>query len=204
MAGYSAPAENLSLLDRLIRTRGEMADTQGAQSYAHLTLHNATLAETPEAVQSFLLELAAAIRPKVSFGVGYMPSYRIGPELCAYKPGLPVLHGPLEAVYPSAGCFTPVVTCCERAACKQVVPHAITGGFASIKGGGRDRAAALVQGAPRGRGCSQRAPGCLGPPVLHRARQGAIQIAAPACMQHVCGSCARDDFQSLTTAAHDP
>ena len=78
VAGYSAPAENLGLLDGLIRTRGEMAAAQGARSYAHLALHNATLAEAPEAVQSFLLGLAAAIRPRVGPGL----SNGVWPRLC--------------------------------------------------------------------------------------------------------------------------
>ena len=65
VAGFSAPAENLGLLERLIRTRADMAGALGAASYAQYALRDATLAGSPEAVQSFLLELAAAIRPKV-------------------------------------------------------------------------------------------------------------------------------------------
>ena len=65
MAGYSAPRDNLALLERLIRTRAEMAELAGAPSYAHHVLEGATLAGCPAAVESFLLGLAAAIHPKV-------------------------------------------------------------------------------------------------------------------------------------------
>ena len=42
-----------------------MAQLMGAPSYAHYTLNSATLAGCPEAVEAFLLELLAAIQPKV-------------------------------------------------------------------------------------------------------------------------------------------
>ena len=64
-AGYSTPKDNVHLLDDLVGTRHEMAQLMGAPSYAHYTLKNATLAGCPEAVESFLLELLAAIQPKV-------------------------------------------------------------------------------------------------------------------------------------------
>lgn len=65
MAGYSAPRDNVALLERLFRTRAEMAELAGAPSYAHHVLEGATLAGSPGAVEDFLLGLAAAIRPKV-------------------------------------------------------------------------------------------------------------------------------------------
>ncbi len=67
VAGYSSPRENLGLLEQLLETRQEMAALMGAPSYAHHNLRNATLAGSPEAVHSFLLDLATAIRPKVCF-----------------------------------------------------------------------------------------------------------------------------------------
>ena len=66
MAGYSTPKDNAHLLEDLLGTRREMAQLMGAPSYAHYTLKNATLAGCPEAVESFLLELLAAIKPKVT------------------------------------------------------------------------------------------------------------------------------------------
>ena len=66
MAGYSTPKDNVHLLEDLLGTRREMAQLMGAPSYAHYTLKNATLAGCPEAVESFLLELLAAIKPKVT------------------------------------------------------------------------------------------------------------------------------------------
>ncbi len=65
MAGYCSPPENLALLEQLLGARQEMAALVGARSYAHHNLRDATLAGSPEAVHSFLLDLAAAIQPKV-------------------------------------------------------------------------------------------------------------------------------------------
>lgn len=65
MAGYRTPKDNVHLLEDLFGTRREMAHLMGAPSYAHYTLENATLAGCPEAVESFLVELLAAIKPKV-------------------------------------------------------------------------------------------------------------------------------------------
>jgi Zn-dependent oligopeptidase len=63
--GYSAPKENLALLEQLVDVRREMTELMGAQSYAHYALGGgSTLAGSPEAVDSFLQGLAAAIRPK--------------------------------------------------------------------------------------------------------------------------------------------
>ena len=64
-AGYSTPKDNVHLLEELVGTRYEMAEVMGAPSYAHYTLNSATLAGCPEAVEDFLLELLAAIQPKV-------------------------------------------------------------------------------------------------------------------------------------------
>lgn len=65
MAGYSTPRENLPLLEQLLGTRQEMAALMDAPSFAHYNLRGgATLAASPDAVHSFLLDLAAAIRPK--------------------------------------------------------------------------------------------------------------------------------------------
>ena len=64
-AGYSTPKDNVHLLEDLVGTRYEMAQLMGAPSYAHYTLKNTTLAGCPEGVESFLLELLAAIQPKV-------------------------------------------------------------------------------------------------------------------------------------------
>lgn len=67
MTGYSTPLENVALLQRLVEVRQEMAELMGARSYAHYALGGgSTLAGSPEAVQSFLQELAAAIRPQVT------------------------------------------------------------------------------------------------------------------------------------------
>ena len=74
-AGYSTPKDNVHLLEDLVGTRYEMAQLMGAPSYAHYTLKNATLAGCPEAVESFLLELLAAIQPKVRI---MLPLCRVG------------------------------------------------------------------------------------------------------------------------------
>lgn len=65
-AGYNTPKDNLRLLEDLVGTRYEMAELMGALSFAHYTLSEATLAGSPEAVESFLQELLAAIQPKVT------------------------------------------------------------------------------------------------------------------------------------------
>ena len=65
MAGYSTPREHPARLEQLLGARQEMAALMCAPSYAHHNLRGATLAGSPEAVHSFLLDLAAAIRPKV-------------------------------------------------------------------------------------------------------------------------------------------
>lgn len=65
-AGYDTPKDNLHLLEDLVGTRYEMAQLMDAPSYAHYKLNSATLAGSPEAVESFLQELLAAIQPKVS------------------------------------------------------------------------------------------------------------------------------------------
>ncbi|CAL8472167.1 g11709 [Coccomyxa elongata] len=76
VAGYSSPRENLGLLEQLLETRQEMAALMGAPSYAHHNLRGATLAGSPEAVHSFLLDLAAAIHPKVEEEVDLMRRYK--------------------------------------------------------------------------------------------------------------------------------
>lgn len=64
-AGYNTPKDNLRLLEELVATRHGMAELMGAPSFAHYTLNSATLAGSPEAVESFLQELLSAIQPKV-------------------------------------------------------------------------------------------------------------------------------------------
>ncbi|EIE23493.1 zincin [Coccomyxa subellipsoidea C-169] len=76
VAGYCSPRENLALLEQLLGARQEMAALVGARSYAHHNLRDATLAGSPEAVHSFLLDLAAAIQPKVEEEVELLRRYK--------------------------------------------------------------------------------------------------------------------------------
>ncbi|KAK9905894.1 hypothetical protein WJX75_008266 [Coccomyxa subellipsoidea] len=76
VAGYSTPRENLALLEQLLGARQEMAALMCAPSYAHHNLRGATLAGSPEAVHSFLLDLAAAIRPKVEEETDLLRRYK--------------------------------------------------------------------------------------------------------------------------------
>ncbi len=167
MAGYSAPAENLGLLERLIRTRADMAAELGAPSYAHYTLRDATLAGSPEAVQSFLLDLAAAIRPKVgtAAAISNFPWRSIPGLALKSRCGgqMPVCNWLHSSPALKLACTVP-----DNAAC--MLEHDLRGERVVTVGAG-DRAAALAQGPPPRQGRGQRAPGGLGPALLHRARQ---------------------------------
>jgi mitochondrial intermediate peptidase len=59
----TSPRENLKILDELVNTRHEMAALMGFDSYAAYQLDNFSLAATPHAVEVFLDDLAAALKP---------------------------------------------------------------------------------------------------------------------------------------------
>lgn len=94
VAGYSAPGDNVALLERLFSTRAEMAELAGAPSYAHHVLEGATLAGSPAAVEDFLLGLAAAIRPKVlAAAILHMPQYSYAWMCLSWRIVTPSLRG---------------------------------------------------------------------------------------------------------------
>ena len=59
----TSPQENLKILDQLVNARHEMAALMGFDSYAAYQLDNFSLAATPYAVETFLKELASAVKP---------------------------------------------------------------------------------------------------------------------------------------------
>jgi intermediate peptidase len=59
----TSPRENLKILDQLVNARHEMAALMGFESYAAYQLDNFSLAATPHAVETFLEELATAVKP---------------------------------------------------------------------------------------------------------------------------------------------
>lgn len=63
MVGHSVPKANLRVLDHLIGARHELAQLLGYNSYAEFAIAP-TMAESPEAVVSFLEELSTRIRGK--------------------------------------------------------------------------------------------------------------------------------------------
>lgn len=54
VAGYGGPADNVSLLRRLVATRQEVVELLGAPSYSHYQASRDTLAHHPAAITSFL------------------------------------------------------------------------------------------------------------------------------------------------------
>nr|DAD33704.1 TPA_asm: hypothetical protein HUJ06_012555 [Nelumbo nucifera] len=61
--GNSAPRANLSVLDKLIASRHELAQIMGYKSYAEFAVHP-NMASSPDVVMSFLLDLSTIVRPK--------------------------------------------------------------------------------------------------------------------------------------------
>ncbi|KAL5718261.1 mitochondrial intermediate peptidase [Ranunculus cassubicifolius] len=61
--GNSSPHANLDILDRLIKSRHELAQMMGHRSFADFSVHP-NLASSPEVVMSFLHELSNTVRPK--------------------------------------------------------------------------------------------------------------------------------------------
>ena len=64
LAGNATPRSNLALLDKMIATRTEMAETVGCGSYSEYKALDASLAQGPEAIVGFLQEVAAFILPE--------------------------------------------------------------------------------------------------------------------------------------------
>ncbi|TFK94375.1 mitochondrial intermediate peptidase [Polyporus arcularius HHB13444] len=62
MAANSSTPEQIELLERLLRSRAELARLVGKESYAHMTLSD-KMAKSPENVQHFLNTLADHTRP---------------------------------------------------------------------------------------------------------------------------------------------
>jgi len=59
----TSPKENFKILDQLVNARHEMAALMGFDSYAAYQLDNFSVAATPYAVETFLEELASAVKP---------------------------------------------------------------------------------------------------------------------------------------------
>ena len=64
MASRTASKESIRKLERLLKTRAELANIAGYKSFAHMTLSD-KMAQSPEAVHKFLTALAAQNAPRV-------------------------------------------------------------------------------------------------------------------------------------------
>ncbi|XP_031484248.1 mitochondrial intermediate peptidase, mitochondrial isoform X1 [Nymphaea colorata] len=63
ITGHSAPFANLSVLDKLIAARHELAQIMGYKSYAEFALQP-TMASSPDVVMGFLLELSNIVKDR--------------------------------------------------------------------------------------------------------------------------------------------
>uniref|UniRef100_A0A7S3QPV1 Peptidase M3A/M3B catalytic domain-containing protein n=1 Tax=Dunaliella tertiolecta TaxID=3047 RepID=A0A7S3QPV1_DUNTE len=62
-AAGKSPASNVELLEQIILARSEMASLVGCDSYSRYKAWGASLAQDPEAIHAFLLQLAQEVKP---------------------------------------------------------------------------------------------------------------------------------------------